>query len=160
MRNRRVLAVLAAWLLASSVAVQAADAKADKPAQRPDAQQNKTMARDKNKNTTITSETDSASCKLKSNDSAIRINTGEAALQVGSETQEEITRTNNTSSEENLTLPAPSREEFALDQTRLSSEAAVTEQSQKYKSDNSKTSVDLKCTPKEAENKNSSPASN
>lgn len=157
-RNRRALAVLAAGLLTCSVALQAADAKADKPTQAPDSQPNKTTAHDKK---TIANEADSASCKIKANDSAIRINTGEAALQVESDTQEGISGANNaSSSEDSLTLQAPSREESALDQTHLSSEITVKEQSRKDKSDSSKTAIDLKCTPKEAGNNNASPASN
>ena len=111
--------------------------------------------------TTIANEADSASCKIKSNDSAIRINTGETALQVEGDTQGEISGANDaSSSEDSLTLQAPSREESALDQTHLSSEITAKEQSRKDKSDSPKTAIDLKCTPKESGNKNPSPASN
>ena len=156
--KRRAVAVLAAWLFTCSVAVPAADSKPEEPAQAPGAQQNKTTTQDKK--TTIANEADSASCKIKSNESAIRINTGEDALQVESDTQEGITGANNTSSsEDNLTLRAPSREESGLDQTHLSSDIAVKGQSRKYKSD-SRTATDLKCTAKEAGDKNPTPASN
>jgi hypothetical protein len=103
--------------------------------------------------TRIANDATSPACKIKSDDPPIVTHTGEAAAPGKSEDREGMSKgTNEASSGENLTLPAPAREELT-DQIQLDAEAASREESGSEKSVNSKTGSDLKCTPREAATK-------
>ena len=145
----RVLALVAAWLLASCVSMYAEDSKPDEHARTPTAQQNLPTAKDGK--TKTANGADSASCKIKSDDPAIATNPGEAALPAENNDQERMSKASNRApSEENLTLQAPSREEWTKDQIHLGAETTLKEESRSDKYENSRAGSDLKCTPHEA----------
>lgn len=146
---RCVFAVVAAWLMTSCVLLHAEDSKPDEPAQTSATQQNTTKVKDGKTKTATRS--DSASCKIKSDDPAVVTHAGEAASPEGNNNQERISgASNEASSGENLTLQAPSREEWTKDQINLGAETASKEESRSEKSGNLKAGSDLKCTSHEA----------
>ena len=152
MGDGRVLAVVAAWLLTSCVSMHAEDSKPDEHAPTPTAQQNLPTAKKDGKTKTANG-ADSALCKIKSDDPAITTNTGEAALPAENENnnQERMSKESNRApSGENLTLRAPSPEEWTRDQIHLGAETSFRAESRSDKDENSKAGSDLKCTPRKA----------
>ncbi len=116
-------------------------------AQRPAVQQNIPVAPDAKTN--ITNGADSA-CIVKSGDAVIVTKTGvtgsaeENADQGMSKASSEAPR------REDMTLPAPSGDEWDNDQIHLSVETKSREESRSEKSKTSNAGSDLKCTPHEA----------
>jgi hypothetical protein len=149
----RVLAVVAVWLLTSCVSMHAEDSKPDKHVRTPAAQQNLPTAKTakKDEKTETANGADSPSCKIKSDDPAIATSTGEAALPAENSDQERMSKASHKApAGENLTLPAPSREEWTKDQIHLGAETTLREESRTDKYENSRAGSDLKCTPHEA----------
>src|SRR5260370_6667310 len=148
----RVLAVVAVWLLTNCVAMHAEDSKPDEHVRTPAAQQNLPTAKtaEKDEKTETANGVDSPSCKIKSDDPAIATSTGEAALPAENNDQELMSKaSHNAPARENLTLPAPSREERTKDQIHLGAETTLREESRTDKYENSKTGSDLQCPPHE-----------
>lgn len=149
--DKCVPAVVAAWLLTSCISMGAQDLKSDEHAKTAAAQRNASEKKDGE--TKIANEETSAACKIKSDDPPIVTHTGEAASPGKGDDLERMSKgSNETTSGENLTLPAPAPEELT-DQVQLDAEAASREESRNEKSVNSKTGSDLKCTPREAATK-------
>jgi hypothetical protein len=129
--------------------MHAEDSKPDEHSRTPTAQQNVPTAKDGK--TKTANGADSASCKIKAGDPAIATNTGEAALPAENNDQERMSKASNRAlSGENLTLQAPSREEWTKDQIHLGAETTLREESRSDKYENSRAGSDLKCTPHEA----------
>ncbi len=151
-----ILRVVAAWLFTSCVSMQAEGPKPDEHPQTAAVQQNAPTTKDSKKK--IANAAVSATCKIKSDDSAIVTNPGEVATQGESDGQEQISKASNKpSSGESLTLQAPSREEWTKDEINVSEKTAYRiEESRSDKSENPKAGSDLKCTPHEAASKTES----
>lgn len=148
-RERLILGVVAAWLFTSCVSVQAEDPKRDVGPQTAAGQQNAPTTRDSKKK--IANAAVSATCKIKSDDSAIVTNPGEVPSPGESDGQEQISKASNkASSGESLTLQAPSREEWTKDEINVSGKTTSREESRSDRSENPKAGSDLKCTPHEA----------
>ena len=141
------LVVVAVSLLTFCVPVHAEDSKPTDRTQTPAAKQKVLTAKD-GKGTTANSP--DAACKIRSDDPAVRTNTGEGALPAERNDQERMSRASDKpSSGENLILQTP-REDWTKDQTPLSTETTLGDESRRDKSDGSKTGSELKCTPHEA----------
>lgn len=139
---------LAACLLATVIVSAADDSMLGRgQAQRPAVQESVPVAPDAK--TSTTNGADSA-CIVKSGDAAITTKTGvtgsaeENAGQGVSKASSEDPR------REDMTLPAPSRDEWDNDQIHLSVETKSREESRSEKSKTSHAGPDLKCTPQEA----------
>jgi hypothetical protein len=150
-----ILSVVAAWLFTSCVSMQAEDPKPDQHPQTAAVQQNAPTTKDSKKK--IANAAVSATCKIKSDDSAIVTNPGEVASPGESDGQEQISKASTkASSRESLTLQAPSREEWTKDEINASGRTTSREESRSDKSENPKPGSDLKCTPHEAASKTES----
>jgi len=150
-----ILGVVAVWLFTSCLSLQAEDPKPDEHPQTAAVQQNAPTTKDsKNK---IANAAVSATCKIKSDDSAIVTNPGDVASPAESDGQEQISKASNkASSGESLTLQAPSREEWTKDEIDASGRTTFRKESGSDKSENPKAGSDLKCTPHEAASKSES----
>jgi len=147
-----ILGVVAAWLFTSCVSMQAEDPKPDEHPQTAAVQQNAPTTKDSKKK--IANAAVSATCKIKSDDSAIVTNPGEVASPGESDGQEQISKASNkASSGESLTLQAPSREEWTKDEINASGRTTFREESRSDEAENPKAGSDLKCTPHEAASK-------
>lgn len=145
---RHCRVVVAAWLFTCCVLVDAEDSKPTDHTQTPAAQHRVTTPRD---GKATTSNGSDAACKIKSDDPAVRTNTGAAALPAERDGQERMSRASDKpASGESLTLQAPSREDWTKDQIHLTTETTLGEASRRDKSDASTPGSDMKCTPHEA----------
>jgi len=158
-RDECVLAVVAAWLLTSCIAVGAAqDLKSGEAAKTAAAQKNAPDTKDGE--TKIANDATSAACKIKSDDPPILTHTGNAASLEKRVDREGMSKgSNEASSGENLTLRAPAREELT-DPMQLDAEPATKEESRNETSVNSKTGPELKCTRRGAATKSEPAISN
>lgn len=152
-----ILGLVAAWFFTSCVSMQAEDPKPAEHPQTTAVQQNTPTTNDNKKKKKIANVAVSATCKIKSDDSAIVTNPGEVASPGESGGQEKISKASNkASSGESLTLQAPSREEWTKDEINASGTTTLREESRSDRSENPKAGSDLKCTPHEAASKTES----
>ncbi len=148
--NRWIFAVALILLLSSCVSMNAEDAKQPEHGQTP---MQKNVPMTKHEKTKIGNSADSATCKVKSDDPAMVTKTN-AGSTGESDGQERMSNASNKADSGDLTLQAPSKEEWTTDPTDLGSETTFREESRSDRSENSRVGSSLKCTRHEAPAKN------